>query len=233
VQRSPPQGGIALKTQVCIADNAAVFRAAVRQVLQRETDFDVVEAADLAQLEAAVARGVDVALIDESLPPLAALAAVDRCAGQCGQIIVWSLRPKRDKVLAAIRAGATGYLRKEISPDGLVRSLRGASRGESPLSRDLAALMIDALHEAENRSRARELASILSAREREVLDHVARGARNKQIAAALTISEFTVKRHVQNILHKLDLPTRRAAAAFYSSMAVAAARSEDGDEAAA
>jgi DNA-binding NarL/FixJ family response regulator len=222
-----------VKTRVCIADNATVFRAAVRQVLQREKDFEVVEAADLAQLEDAVARGVDVALIDESLPTLGALPAVDRCAGQCDQIIVWSLRPERDKVLAAIRAGATGYLRKEISPDGLVRSLRGASRGESPLSRDLAALMIDALHEAEDRSRARELASILSTREREVLDHVARGARNKEIAVALTISEFTVKRHVQNILHKLDLPTRRAAAAFYSSMAVAAARSGDGDEAAA
>ena len=222
-----------MTTRVCIADNTTVFRAAVRQVLQREKDFVVVEAADLAQLEDAVALGIDVALIDEMLPPLGALPAVDRCAGHCDQIIVWSLRPERDKVLTAIRAGATGYLRKEISPDGLVRSLRGASRGESPLSRDLAALMIDALHEAENRSRARELASILSTREREVLDHVARGQRNKQIAAALTISEFTVKRHVQNILHKLDLPTRRAAAAFYSSMAVAAARGGDGDEAAA
>jgi DNA-binding NarL/FixJ family response regulator len=222
-----------LTTRVCVADSVTVFRAAVRQVLQREKDFRVVEASHLGQLEDALARGIDVALIDESLPPAGALAGVDRCAGLCDQIIVWSLRPERDRVLASIRAGATGYLRKEISPDGLVRSLRGASRGESPLSRDLAALMIDALHEAENRSRARELASILSTREREVLDHVARGRRNKEIANALTISEFTVKRHVQNILHKLDLPSRRAAAAFYSSMAVAAARTGDGDEAAA
>ena len=222
-----------MTTRVCIADSVTVFRAAVRQVLQREKDFRVIEASNLAQLEDAVARGIDVALIDEALPPRGALAGIDLCAGHCEQIIVWSLRPERVRVLEAIRAGATGYLRKEISADGLVRSLRGASRGESPLSRDLAALMIDALHDAENRSKARELASILSAREREVLDHVARGRRNKEIANALTISEFTVKRHVQNILQKLDLPSRRAAAAFYSSMAVAAARTGDGDEAAA
>lgn len=217
-----------MTTRVCIADAVTVFRAAVRQVLDLEKDFDVVEAADLAQLEAAVAGGIDVALIDASLPPAGAAAAVDACVGRAPQIIVWSLRPQQDQVLELIRLGATGYLRKEISPAGLVRSLRGAARGESPLSRDLAALMIDALHQSEARARVRQLADVLSAREREVLDHVARGARNKQIATSLTISEFTVKRHVQNILHKLDVPSRRAAAAFYSSMATGG-----GDEVAA
>jgi two-component system nitrate/nitrite response regulator NarL len=129
-------------------------------------------------------------------------------------------------VLAAVRAGATGYLRKEISPAGLVRSLRGAARGESPLSRDLAALMIDAIHASEANAEMQRLARILSEREREVLDHVARGSRNKQIALALMISEFTVKRHVQNILHKLELPSRRAAAALYGPVAEAATGGE-------
>jgi two-component system nitrate/nitrite response regulator NarL len=78
--------------------------------------------------------------------------------------------------------------------------------------------MIDALHTDESTARAREVAASLSVREHEVLSHVARGARNKQIATALTISEFTVKRHVQNILHKLELPSRRAAGAFYGSL---------------
>jgi len=220
-----------VKTRVCIADAVSVFRAAVRQVLLREQDFDVVEASNAEELRTAVVRGVDAVLIDEALPPNGALAAVHIAAGSVDHIIVWSLRPQRDRVLEAIRAGATGYLRKEISAAGLVRSLRGASKGESPLSRDLAALMIDALHEAESRSRARDLAAVLSVREREVLDHVARGSRNKQIAAALTISEFTVKRHVQNILSKLDLPSRRAAAAFYSSMTAAVAGGGDGAEA--
>jgi DNA-binding NarL/FixJ family response regulator len=86
--------------------------------------------------------------------------------------------------------------------------------------------MIDALHAAEAEARSRDLASLLSLREREVLDHVARGSRNRDIASSLAISEFTVKRHVQNILQKLELPSRRAAAAFYASMAPVAVPDE-------
>jgi two-component system nitrate/nitrite response regulator NarL len=207
-----------VKTRVCIADAVTVFRAGVREVLLREQDFEVRGAADLAQLDVALEGGVDLALIDSELPPAGIRAAIACAKGRANEIVVWSLRPEPDDVLAAIRAGATGYLRKEISPTGLVRSLRGAVQGESPLSRDLTALMIDALHAAESTAQAREAAAGLSAREREVLSHVARGARNKQIAAALTISEFTVKRHVQNILHKLDLPSRRAASSFYGAL---------------
>jgi two-component system nitrate/nitrite response regulator NarL len=212
-----------MKTRVCIADGVTIFRAGAREVLARERDFEVVEAVDLESFIAALQRGVDIALLDADLPPCDTSDAVARAKEHCAEVIVWSMRPSPEAVLAAVRAGATGYLRKEISADALVRSLRGISRGESPLSRDIAALLIDALHSAERGSRAREVAAALSAREREVLDHVARGARNKQIAAALTISEFTVKRHVQNILHKLDLPSRRAAAALYSANAGAAA----------
>ena len=208
-----------MRTRVCIADGVTIFRAGVREVLQREKDFDVSEASDLATLEAALDRAVDVVLVDSELPPAGSTAAIAAAKGRCHEIVVWKLRPEPAEVLAAVRAGATGYLRKEISAAGLVRSLRGAAHGESPLSRDLTALMIDAIHEAESNAKSRELAAILSHREREVLDHVARGSRNKQIAAALTISEFTVKRHVQNILQKLELPHRRAAAAFYGSLA--------------
>jgi two-component system nitrate/nitrite response regulator NarL len=207
-----------VSTRVCIADGMTVFRSAVRQVLVLEQDFDVVEAADLSSLESALADDVDIVLIDESLPPAGSARAIAAARGRCQEIVVWALDPTPASVLTAIRCGATGYLRKEISPAGLVRSLRGAVRGESPLSRDLAALMIDALHEAEATVRARDLAALLSQREREVLGHVARGSRNKQIAESLAISEFTVKRHVQNILQKLDLPSRRAAGALYRSV---------------
>jgi two-component system, NarL family, nitrate/nitrite response regulator NarL len=210
-----------VKTRVCIADGVTVFRAGVREILLREQDFEVRGAADLAELDEALKDGVDLALIDSELPPAGVHAAIACAKGRATEIVVWSLRPEPQEVLAAVRAGATGYLRKEISPAGLVRSLRGAARGESPLSRDLTALMIDALHAAESSAQTREAAAALSAREREVLSHVARGSRNKQIATALTISEFTVKRHVQNILHKLELPSRRAAGAFYGSLAEA------------
>jgi DNA-binding NarL/FixJ family response regulator len=98
-----------MRTRVCIADPTGVLRAAVRQVLARDGDFDVVEASDLAELEAALDTGLDIALIDEHLPVRGALAAVKTCAGRCKHVVVWSMRPERERVLAAIRAGATGY----------------------------------------------------------------------------------------------------------------------------
>ena len=200
-----------------VADPLRIFRSGVRNLLSRESDFEVVEAGTLNEvLEAIAVDCPDIALIDLDLPPLGGVAAVQQLARRCStHMIVWSFEPSRETVLAAVRSGAHGFLRKEISQEGLVRALRGVVQGEAPLSRDLASLMIDALHGFDERVRARDRAGVLSSREREVLDLVAQGARNKQIASTLTISEFTVKRHVQNILQKLELPSRRAAATFY------------------
>jgi two-component system nitrate/nitrite response regulator NarL len=205
------------RTRILVADSLAIFRSGVRALLARESDFDVIEATDLDDVLAASADVCpDVALIDLDLPPLGGVAAVARLADRCPvHSIVWSFEPTRGSVLAAIRAGASGYLHKEISPTGLVRSLRGVVRGEAPLARDLATLMIEAIHGLDERDRARDRMAVLSSREREVLALVAHGARNKQVASELTISEFTVKRHMQNILQKLELPSRRAAAVFY------------------
>jgi len=207
------------RTRILIADSLPIFRSGVRNLLSRESDFDVVEASTFDELVRETASDCpDIALVDLDLPPRGGVAAVSYLAERCSaHTIVWSFEPSRETVLKAIRAGASGYLHKEISPPGLVRSLRGVVRGEAPLARNLASLMIDALHGLEERDRARERAAVLSAREREVLALVAQGARNKQVAAALAISEFTVKRHMQNILQKLGLPSRRAAAAFYRS----------------
>jgi DNA-binding NarL/FixJ family response regulator len=205
------------QTRVLVADPLRIFRAGVRNLLLRASDFAVVEVGSLDEmLDAVDERCPDIALIDMELPPLGGVAAVQRLAKRCSAYtIVWSFQPTRETVLSAVRSGAHGFLHKEISPDGLVRALRGVVQGEAPISRDLASLMIDALHGLDERSRARERAGVLSPREREVLDLVAQGARNKQIATTLVISEFTVKRHVQNILQKLELPSRRAAATFY------------------
>lgn len=207
------------RIRVLVADAVPIFRAGVRNLLLREGEFEVVEAFDLEGIRGVIdVRCPDIALIDLELPPIGGVAACAELAKECStHMIVWSFEPTQETVLAAIRAGAGGYLHKEISAQGLVRSLRGAVRGQAPLSRDLASLMIDALHALEERATARERASVLSAREREVLGLVARGARNKEVARSLFISEFTVKRHMQNILQKLEAPSRRAAANFYRS----------------
>lgn len=207
------------RTRVLVADSLSIFRAGVRKLLSTSSDFEVVEAADLSELLLAVEENCpDVALVDLDLLPDGGLEAVAQLSERCScRTIVWSCEPSRETVLDAIRAGASGYLEKTISPTGLVRALRGIELGEAPLSRDLATLMVEALHGRERRREALARAAILSAREREVLDLVARGARNRQIAEALVISEFTVKRHMQNILRKLGLPTRRAAATLYGA----------------
>jgi DNA-binding NarL/FixJ family response regulator len=203
--------------RVVVADPARDFRVGVRNLLERDGGFAVVESASLAETVVAVREApADIVLLDVDLPPAGAVSAVEQLARVCDSyIVVWSFEPSREEVLRAVRLGAHGYLHKEISPGGLVRALRGVALGEAPISRDLATLMIDALHGLDERRRARDQFAKLSSREREVIDLVAQGARNKEIAAVLAISEFTAKRHVQNILQKLELPSRRAAAAFY------------------
>jgi DNA-binding NarL/FixJ family response regulator len=200
-----------------VADPLIVFRSGVRTLLAGEPDIVLVEAGDAEQLEQ-VAREhrLDVALIDLHLPPDGGIAALRRvgeispCAG-----ILWSFEPTPENVLEAMRAGAAGYLRKEASPDQLLRALRGVLCGEAPLAPDFVSLLITELRQLRERQQAREKAASLSLREREVLELVAHGATNREIADRLYIAETTVKRHVQNILGKLELRSRAAAGAFY------------------
>ncbi|HEX4929117.1 MAG TPA: response regulator transcription factor [Gaiellaceae bacterium] len=205
--------------RILVADPLAIFRASVRALLSREGEFVVSEAADLDEVLAqAAAEPPDIALIDHDLPPAGGVEAVRRLREAVGcRTVVWSLEPTREGILCAVNAGAHGYLHKAISTHGLVRSMYAAAAGETPLTRSLTTKMIDALHEFEERRRTRDVAAELSARQRQVLELLARGARNKEIATALSISEFTAKRHVQNILHKLNVPSRRDASRLYSS----------------
>ncbi len=206
------------RLRILVADSAPVFRAGLATVLRRE-GFEVVEAADWNGLQAGIADSrPDFALLDLGLPPDGGVAACARLAGECStRLVVWSLEPTREAVLGAIQAGSAGYLSKDISARALSRALRGGFRGEAVLPRNLAGLVIEAVHSLERSATARERVAALSPREREVLRLVAFGARNKEVAGSLVLSELTVKRHMQNIFQKLGLRSRRAAAAFYWS----------------
>ena len=188
----------------------------MRTLLAGERDLELVEAADAEQLARVVAeRRPDVVLIDLNLPPDGAFAALRRALDICPvRAVIWSFEPTAATVLAAIRAGAVGYLRKETSPDGLLRAIRGTLRGEAPLGRDFASMLVEEIHEVADRERAREQAAVLSAREREVLELVARGASNREIAGRLVITEGTVKNHISNILSRLGLRDRTQAAIY-------------------
>lgn len=137
-------------TRVVIADPLTMFRSGVRDVLDREKDFPTVEASSLRELVEVVTRTCpDIALIDLDLPPRGGIAAVGRLAEFSSlHAIPWSFAPDGDTVLSAIRSGASGYLDKDLSPAGLVRSLRGVRTGEAPLPRALVTRLIEGLHGA-------------------------------------------------------------------------------------
>ncbi|HZT54005.1 MAG TPA: LuxR C-terminal-related transcriptional regulator [Gaiellaceae bacterium] len=216
----PDAGEPRTKPGVVLADADPVLRTAARLALDRHGGFAVVEAADADELRHAVAsRSPHVALVDTGLPPAGGLAAVGALGGDTPvRVVLWDYAPEPERMLSALRPGVYGFLPKTIAPAALVRALAGVAAGEACLSRELTAELIEQLAKLARRERSRRLAAALSEREREVLELVSRGYANREVAARLFISEFTVKRHVHNILAKLGEPSRRAAAAAYRDM---------------
>jgi two-component system, NarL family, nitrate/nitrite response regulator NarL len=204
---------------VLVADHPGVFRSGVSSLLAEDARYDVVEVDNAGELVAAArSRYLDLALVDVTFAPGSELrTALGVLRSTASSVIVWGFEPDPATALAALQAGADGYLYKDIAPSGLLRALDAAIDGEAVLPRDLVGPLIDCLRNVDERHRAREMVLGLSPREREVLAMVAAGARNKHIALSLQISEFTVKRHVQNILRKLDLPSRKVAAMLHRS----------------
>lgn len=205
------------RAKVVIADSDAVIRTAARLALEQDGKFFVAEAGDLDGLEAVVAATrPDVALVDIGLPPAGGLEA----AAAVGldhevRVVLWDYTPDPARILAGLRANVYGFLPKTIAPAALVRALSGVAAGEACLSRELTSDLIDQLVKLARRERSRRLTAALSDREREVLELIAEGFANREVAEKLFISEYTVKRHVHNILAKLGERSRRAAAAAY------------------
>jgi DNA-binding NarL/FixJ family response regulator len=207
-----------MQVRILVAEPLYIFRSGLRTVAAREEGVELLEASDLdGLLRRARESPPGAAIVDLGLRPDGGLVAVERLleSSPATRAVVWSFEPTAETVLAALRAGASGYLRKEVDPPALQRALRTLAAGEMPLPRAFAGAVVDELHRLQSRERARDRAAVLSLREREVLDLVARGASNRDVASALFLSELTVKRHLQNIRRKLGVPSRDAAAAFY------------------
>ena len=190
------------RAKVVIADSDAVIRTAARLALEQDGKFFVAEAGDLDELEAIVAATrPGVALVDIGLPPAGGLEA----AAAVGmdhevRVVLWDYRPDPARILAGLRANVYGFLPKTIAPTALVRALSGVAAGEACLSRELTSDLIEQLVKLARRERSRRLTAALSDREREVLELIAEGFANREVAEKLFISEYTVKRHVHNIL---------------------------------
>jgi NarL family two-component system response regulator LiaR len=200
--------------RVLIADDHAVVRQGLRTFLELQEDIEVV--ADVADGEAALRAAVehepDVVLMDLVMPGMGGVEAIGalREVRPEARVLVLTSFLDDEKLFPAVRAGAAGYLLKDVEPAELVRAIRTVDAGEALLHPAVAARLMEEFAETE-RPVAEEA---LTAREREVLELIARGLPNKLIARDLQIAEKTVKTHVSSILSKLGLTDRTQAALY-------------------
>jgi two-component system, NarL family, response regulator LiaR len=200
--------------RVLIADDHAVVRQGLRTFLELQEDVEVV--GDVADGEQAVAAALDldpdVVLMDLVMPGVDGVEAIGRIAQRspATRVIALTSFLDDDKVLPAVRAGAAGYLLKDVGPNDLVRAIRTVHEGEALLHPAVAARLMEEV--AGPRLTSVQDGDPLTARERDVLAEIARGLSNKRIARELGISEATVKVHVSNVLRKLGVTDRTQAA---------------------
>jgi two-component system NarL family response regulator len=200
-------------------DDHALFRRGLQLVLDVEGDLDVVgEATDGDEaVEMAAALLPDVVLMDVRMPGLGGIEATRRIrnAQPNVKIVMLTVSEDEEDLFAAIRAGASGYLLKELSIEEVAGTVRAVARGQAVVSPTMAAKLLNEFNVLSRRvAEQRGDAPRLTERELEVLRLVAKGMANKEIAAELVIAENTVKNHVRNILEKLELRTRTEAAMF-------------------
>ena len=201
--------------RLLIADDDALVRAGLRMILAADPTIDVAgEAADgRTAIRAATELRPHVVLMDIRMPELDGIAATEllRSLPEPPQVIVLTTFHLDDYVLAALRAGASGFLLKDTAPTEIVQAVHTVAGGDAMLSpavtRRLIARFADDTANS-RRARAAERLDVLSDRERQVAIEVARGASNADVAARLYMSEATVKAHVSRLLTKLDLTNR-------------------------
>jgi DNA-binding NarL/FixJ family response regulator len=205
--------------RVVIADDQALFREGLRTLLSTRPEVEVVgEAVNGLEVMAVVAHErPSVVLMDLRMPIMDGIQATARMRERFPDIPVLVLTTFDDdaSLFGALRAGAAGYLLKDVSSETLIAALQAATRGESFLQSTVTGRVVAAfarLMEEERGVRADALVLPLSPREREILGLLGTGASNKEIADRLCLAEGTVKNHVTNILSKLDVRDRTQAA---------------------
>ena len=199
--------------RVLLAGGFALFRRGLATLLAAESGFEVVgEAVDGREaLELARELAPDMILMDVSMPVMDGMEATRRIKAEMpyAKIVVATLSEGETRLFEAVKSGAQAYLAMKIEPADLYATLRGVARGEPAVSWSMAVRLLD---EFARRDRALAPAAAaaggLTARERAVLEQVARGASHEEIGAALAIAEGAVRNHLKNVLEKLHLDNR-------------------------
>ncbi len=206
--------------RVLLVDDQALFREGLSTLLSLHGDIEIVGEAANGQeaLDAVATLQPDVVLMDLRMPVLDGVAATRRLKQMdtSARVIVLTTFDDDETVFDGLRAGAVGYLLKDVSSDKLLEAIRATARGESFLQPSIAAKVLAEFNRMEERDRrssqSEELVEPLSERELEILRWLAAGESNREIANRLFITEGTVKNHVTNILGKLGVRDRTQAA---------------------
>lgn len=190
--------------RVLLVDDHPVVRTGLRALLEGFEGVEVVgEAADGTEALTKVHDGVDVVVMDVEMPGLDGITTTERITAQNGPpVLILTTYDTQSDVLAAVDAGAKGYLLKDAAPEKLRRAILDTAAGKPTLSSEVAALLM---------TRMQQPRLSLSTREVELLAQLATGATNRQLAKSLFISEATVKTHLVHIYQKLGVTNRTAA----------------------
>ena len=213
------------KTRILLVDNHALFRVGMRNILEREPDFLIVgEASDSrSAIDMSVQLSPDIILMDLSLPTPGGIETTQRIKRELPStgIIVLAQTEDEDALFDAIKAGAAAFILKDVGPDDLVTIIRRVVAGEYLINDKVfakpavASRVLKEFRElAVYGQDAAPIFAPLSPREVEILDNIAQGMTNKQVAYALSISEQTVKNHMSSILRKLSVNDRTQAVVY-------------------
>lgn len=206
------------RIRVLLVDDQDLVRSGLRRILRRKDGFDIVaECADGDEVPTAVAGArPDVVVMDLRMKRVSGMAATRRLAATTDPPPVLVLTTFRDEELLseALRAGAAGFVLKDSPAEELIRAVRIVAAGEAVLDPAITARVLDTYRTAAEPTETSASLERLTARERAVLGLIGRGLSNDEIAAELVISVVTVKSHVGNIFHKLDVRDRAAAVVY-------------------
>jgi two-component system nitrate/nitrite response regulator NarL len=202
--------------KVVLVDDHTLFRKGLVELLDGRSGISVVGAASNPDEGLRLVREhqPDVLLTDLNMPPHGGLALLRSLQddGWNGPTLILTVSDAEGDLADAMRCGARGYLLKDMEPDDVVDAIQRAVRGETVVAPAMTLKLVHLLQAGPKSAAKENLLAHLTAREREILDHLARGLSNKAIARALDISHDTVKLHVRHILSKLNLTSRVEAA---------------------
>ena len=201
--------------RVLIVDDHAVVRQGLKAFLRVQDGIEFVGEAENGEeaIERAGELEPDVIMMDLVMPGMGGVETMRKLRelGSDARVIVLTSFAEDDQVIAAVKAGAAGYLLKDVRPDELASAIRTVHEGDALLHPSVAAKLMSKVADAGS---GETKPDTLTARELDVLKDIARGMSNKEIAADLGVAEKTVKTHVSSILHKLQLADRTQAALY-------------------